>query len=260
MAVLWGRIITAAIVTIHLYLLPLSIGLVHPSRKSIIQTHATRNGSTYSRGRRDFFHLVTSSAIISIQTLNNPKSSIAANLPVSNGANLSKTGTIEKLIPIVNLKQSLQNAKVILTQPTPNNDLSTDVLKEVESRLETIPSEEKNFKRYFDEYSDPVSYKQKYMDKNAFLVYYTEGYDGVGRDSIESGEIPRQTLQYGARNECWNAFEELIVEVKFAIKDGSSSRDDILGLLTKTIVAFDSYLSIAPKSDVDKARGEATST
>ena len=44
--------------------------------------------------------------------------------------------------------------------------------------LAALPREEKAFKRVFDEYSDAVDYKTKFMDQNAFLVYYTRGFDG----------------------------------------------------------------------------------
>ena len=47
------------------------------------------------------------------------------------------------------------------------------------------PKDEKSLKRLFDEYSSDVSYKQKYMDSNAFVVYYTKGFDGKDRPNIE---------------------------------------------------------------------------
>jgi len=209
--------------------------------------------------RKDFLKFVTSASAtaVIIQTLD-PQPAISANLPASNGADLSKTGTVEKLVPIVSFRESLLDAKSML-----NNDdsssaaaLSQNVLKQLATTLKTnISPEEKQFKKLFDEYSDPVSYKQKYLDQNAFLVYYTKGFDGPNRDSIESGEIPRQTLQYGARNECWTAFEELVTEVDFGMKDGSSSsRSDVLDPLNKALASVDAYLSIAPKDDVESAQ------
>ena len=54
-------------------------------------------------------------------------------------------------------------------------------LKGVKTSLQQLPSGEKEFKRLFDEYSQGVSYKQVYLDQNAFLVYYTKGFDGPGR-------------------------------------------------------------------------------
>ena len=44
---------------------------------------------------------------------------------------------------------------------------------------------------------------QKYKDSNAFVVYYTQGFDGAGRPSIEARAdaevIERRTRQYGYR-------------------------------------------------------------
>ena len=205
------------------------------------------------QGRRGCLKkLVTASSTVIL--ISKPKPAISANLPVSNGGDLSQTGSIEKLVPIVAFQKSLLEANALLIKAD-SSSMSPYLLKQLSSVVGKITSEEKLFKRYFDEYSDPVSYKQKYMDQNAFLVYYTNGFDGPGRASIESGEVPKQTLQYGARNECWNAIEELNVEIKFALKDGSSSRDHILEPLTKAINSFDAYLSIAPKNDVEKAEG-----
>jgi len=186
------------------------------------------------------------------------KPAFSANLPASNGADLSNTGTVEKLAPIVKFRTYLEECNSLILDASIDSSgtssLSPALLKEVVSLLNHIPTEEKSFKKIFDEYSDKVSYKQKYMDQNAFLVYYTKGFDGPNRDSIESGEIPRQTLQYGARNECWNAFDDLITEAKFGIVDGSSTKSEILDLLNKAISSFDRYLSIAPQGDPDKAR------
>lgn len=43
-------------------------------------------------------------------------------------------------------------------------------LDRVSSQLELVPATEKDFKRLFDEFSEAVSYKQKFLDSNAFLV------------------------------------------------------------------------------------------
>ena len=208
----------------------------------------------YSSTRRDFIVGKLIGSAIIMQT----KPALSANLPASTGADFSKTGTVEKLVPIVKFRTYLEECKILIQDASidssGNSSLSPALLKDVASLLNHIPTEEKLFKKIFDEYSDPVSYKQKYMDQNAFLVYYTKGFDGPNRDSIESGEIPRQTLQYGARNECWNAFDDLITEAKFGIVDGSSTKSEIFDLLNKTTSSFDRYLSIAPQGDSDKAR------
>ncbi|CAJ1946472.1 unnamed protein product, partial [Cylindrotheca closterium] len=96
----------------------------------------------------------------------------ARNLPISNGADTSRTGTVDTLKPIVLLRYSLSDLKLQL-----KNKQTLD--------LEGMPTTEEAFKRLFDAYSDPVSYKQKFLDQNAFLVYYTKGFDGPGRPNIE---------------------------------------------------------------------------
>jgi hypothetical protein len=46
----------------------------------------------------------------------------------------------------------------------------------------------------FDEHSEGISYKQQFLDQNAFLVYYTKGFDGPGRPSIEDEDSNRYSL------------------------------------------------------------------
>jgi hypothetical protein len=198
------------------------------------------------------------------------------NLPESTGADLSSTGTIMKLIPILKIKSSLEDAQKIIvlvdnaTTATATGGgggggekqligQQTRLKVEMTNAIQSIPTNEKQFKRIFDEYSDPVSYKQKYMDANAFLIYYTNGYDGPNRESIEKQQLgddnnsmPKQTLQYGARNDIWTSFEELLVEIQFA-DDSSTTTNDILGPLVKVIQTLDVYLSYAPKEDVERA-------
>lgn len=117
-----------------------------------------------------------------------------------------------------------------------------------------VPTTEKSFKALFDAYSDPVSYKQKFVDQNAFLVYYTKGFDGPGRAPIEDDLPVKQTQQYGARNDAWVAMEELLAEMEYVAKNPDDMDVDTLGkLLSKTIAAVDSYLALAPKQDVETA-------
>ncbi|KAL9190700.1 hypothetical protein ACHAXT_000406 [Thalassiosira profunda] len=125
----------------------------------------------------------------------------------------------------------------------------------LQSLLKDIPREEKAFKRIFDEYSTPVSYKQKFLDQNAFLVYYTKGFDGPGRPSIEEDVNSVQTLQYGARNDAWAAMDELFVELEFG-KSGdstSASKEELVALIAKILTPLDAYLSLAPDADVKQA-------
>lgn len=194
--------------------------------------------------RRDVCKRLTVGSVVSI-----PSIALARNLPEATGADLSQTGTLATLAPIVKIKNTLSNADKILSQQ--QGDLSQDLLQQTEKTLASIPTSEQDFKRIFDQYSDPVSYKQKYLDQNAFLVYYTRGYDGPNRPSIESDLPEKQTLQFGARNEAWVAWEGFVAEVRFAGKYPSeSSPQELSALLQATIKAVDSYLSLAPPGDL----------
>ena len=89
---------------------------------------------------------------------------MARNLPVSTGADLKKVGTVQALTPIVSIRYSLSKLETHLSKS-----------ERIDIQDYDIPTIEENFKRLFDAYSDPVSYKQKFLDNNAFLVYYTKG-------------------------------------------------------------------------------------
>ncbi|KAL7553483.1 hypothetical protein ACHAWF_016774 [Thalassiosira exigua] len=159
------------------------------------------------------------------------------------------------------MQRSLTNAKLQLTDPKdgggpvmpPSTFAST-----LQSLSTCIPREERAVKRTFDAYSTPVSYKQKFLDQNAFLVYYSKGFDGPGRANIEedaTGNV--QTLQYGFRNDAWSALDDLFVELEYGQRsdanDASSSRGELLALMDKVLIALDSYLSLAPDGDVVEA-------
>jgi hypothetical protein len=161
----------------------------------------------------------------------------ARNLPVSNGANTSKVGTVDALKPIVLFRYYLSDLKVQLKNRKTLN-------------LEGFPTEEEDFKRIFDAYSDPVSYKQKFLDQNAFLVYYTKGYDGPGRPNIEDDINERQTIQFGLRNEAWINWQNVLVELKFV----EDEDNDSLKYLTDTIRSVDAYLKMAPPQDLKEAK------
>ena len=169
----------------------------------------------------------------------NGNEAFAKNLPDSTGADTSKVGTVEALIPIVSLRYSLS-----LLEPKLKNR------ERIKLDQSTFPTKEQDFKRLFDAYSDPVSYKQKFLDQNAFLVYYTKGFDGPGRENIENDVNERQTMQFGARNEAWIAFDNFLVELKFIDDDDN----DLTKYLADTIRAVDSYLRLAPLSDVKEAQ------
>jgi hypothetical protein len=187
----------------------------------------------------------------------------ARNLPTSTGADTSQTGTLATLLPIVALRQSLERvqeqrnddrsiAAAATTTATTNSQQTILSLL-----LETIPQQEIPFKRLFDAYSNRVSYKQTFMDQNAFLVYYSKGFDGPGRPTLEAAgpedweRDQRQTLQFGARNDAWIAWEECLVEFKYIMIDKDNDFDVTLA---KIIQAVDSYLALAPPQDVKQAK------
>ena len=161
-----------------------------------------------------------------------PRKSCARNLPLPTGAGFDKTGTVQALMPIVRLRQSLNGP--VLNLPY------------------VIPRDEQTFKRLFDEYSDPVSYKQKFLDQNAFIVYYTRGFDGPNRPLIEEDLPEKQMLQYGARNEAWVSWEGLQVELEFAQKHPNDD-NDVDKYLVMLIAAVDAYLQLAPPDHVQQA-------
>ena len=179
-----------------------------------------------------------------------PKDAFAANLPKSTGADLTKTGTVEKLAPIVEMKKSLINVQALLNEIPKSSSLSGDVCNKIHSNLKFIPSTEVNFKRVFDEYSDPVSYRQKFMDQNAFLVYYTKGYDGLDRPKLDVVEMPKQTLQYGLRNDAWTAYDDILVELSFQ-SDESSKCADVSDAIDKMLKAVDSYVRLGENLKLD---------
>ena len=98
----------------------------------------------------------------------------ARNLPESNGASGKYIGTAKALSPIIKLRDNIHTASAII-QTDPRQALNI---------INKIPNKEVEFKRLFDEFSNGISYKQQYLDKNAFVVYYTQGFDGPGRPSI----------------------------------------------------------------------------
>lgn len=123
-------------------------------------------------------------------TLVNVTPSFARNLPEPTTADLSRTGTVEALVPVLRLQDSLSSVELYLSEPGAS-------ISGIDSFLKSVPRDETTFKSIFDQYSDPISYKQKFVDQNAFLVYYTKGFDGPGRPSIESDLPVKQTVQYG---------------------------------------------------------------
>lgn len=207
------------------------------------------------------FLIKTGCAAASFPTIAN-----AANLPQNNGADLSRTGSLDTLVPILQMKGAILTAKDTINENEIKQsnsvppEICSAVIKEL---LQSIPREEKQFKRIFDAYSTPVSYKQKFLDQNAFLVYYSKGFDGPGRPNIENAgsdvENSIQTMQYGFRNEAWTAIDNLFTELEYGSKGTGDNVDvgELSDLISNAAKSFDLYLSLAPEEDVKEASNMA---
>ena len=163
----------------------------------------------------------------------------AANLPSNNGASGKIQGTEASLQAIRRMGKAAQRAK----------EMDNDVVAVRELLTNEFPSTEKAFKRTFDEFSQGVSYKQQFLDKNAFLVYYTQGYDGPGRQNIETETSAEQLQknQYGFRNDAWIALDDSRAEADYLLEipnaKGRGSKE-LTDSLTKLGAAIDSYISL----------------
>jgi hypothetical protein len=180
----------------------------------------------------------------------------ARNMPEPSTADTSKTGTVEAMVPVVLLEKQLGRIKSSLEA-----DASLGSLKNIDDLLRNFPYEEKTFKAIFDAYSDPVSYKQKFVEQNAFLVYYSKGFDGPDRPNIESDLPVKQTLQLGARNDAFVSWDDFLAEVDFARRNPASSDQagELLKPLSKTIAAVEEYLRLSPPDDLVRANEIARS-
>lgn len=232
----------------------------------LLPSNPCRGNNTITRRRQFLMESFVSTSFLSIlMMLNSPSESHARNLPESNGADTSQTGTVRALVPIVELRNNLQ-AALQEQEMSGMRTLTLQVPPSFSAISSSIPTKEQDFKRLFDAYSDQVSYKQKFLDQNAFLVYYTQGFDGPGRQPIENsgdGRVvnERQTLQFGARNEAWVAWDNFLAEREYycqTIDNGNNDQQqedfaELLKGLTDTIRAVDAYLKLSPPEDVTAA-------
>ena len=174
---------------------------------------------------------------------------LARNLPESTGASGKLRGTVEALVPIVRIESSVGAAIGAL----PNLDACALALNG------GAPADEKDFKRLFDEYAEGISYKQSYLDKNAFLVYYTQGFDGASRPSIETeseAEL-KQKAQFGARNEAWLGFDDARAEAAYLQSHPPTDDGELKELraaLQQTKAALAAFEAQAPPEQVSAAR------
>lgn len=150
----------------------------------------------------------------------------------------SQSETNKAIEPILKLREDFASAEKAI------NALDAKRL------TSNVPMMETAFKAIFGANSDPVSYKQRFLDQNAFLVYYTKGFDGPGRPSIENDLPIRQTLQFGARNEAWIAWDDAKAEIEFQIKSSEKENiEEVAKCLHRVVAAIDQYISScsAPK-------------
>jgi len=175
-----------------------------------------------------------------------PSTVYARNLPTSNEATGKNIGKLEALKPIVEMATIVNKA----ISDLPN-------IVNVNNDLKQLPNGEKEFKKLFDEYSEAVSYKQIFLDQNAFLVYYTKGFDGPNRQNIEIEDMAqiREKGQYGARNDAWIAIDDARSEVTYLIENGINDVKDLTNMLKSANIAFDNYFQYANADDVKTARG-----
>ena len=226
--------------------------------------------------RRQVFSLIPQTLAISASlVLAGPVyPALASNMPVSNGADTSKVGTVSALLPVVKLRTDLESLRQTLEEQHKNNvDGSLSAITKTKTAISftksegssnkstTISTVETDFKRLFDSYSEQVSYKQKFLDQNAFLVYYTKGYDGPGRESMEKDPVnERQTLQFGARNEAWIGWDDFLAEWEYysSLSRRNGKNDDVedsfldlIRYLSNAIQAVDRYLRLSPPQDLE---------
>lgn len=211
-------------------------------------------------GRRAFCcSPVLPAAIAHLLALLPPKVAKASNLPKSNGADQSRIGSTDTLVPLVIIRNYLQESKNLINNTNNSLPNADELLLKISNILEPIPNSEQKFKKLFDQYSVAVSYKQKFLDQNAFLVYYTRGFDGPNRPSIESSSDEfnnvKQTLQYGARNDAWTAMEDVYATLQYATADIADLKESI----QSAIAAMDKYLALAPAEQLAEAQKQIQS-
>jgi len=145
-----------------------TIAITSPSYKKLVCFGSASYGNEDCKQTSNRRKLLLSTLYAPFVATSVPYAS-AANLPQSTGADLSRTGSIDTLIPIIAMKQSLESINSQLM--TERGKLESNECKSILQTLQkNIPRAENDFKRIFDSYSTPVSYKQKFLDQNAFLV------------------------------------------------------------------------------------------
>jgi hypothetical protein len=174
-------------------------------------------------------------------------SALGRNLPESYGASKRNIGQLVTLIPIAKIDRNVRQAINILSPQKVQ-------LVKLKALFNMLPTTERAFKATFDEYSTDISYKQKFLDQNGFLVYYTNGFDGPNRSKIDSddrdptSDVYKQEAQYGARNDAWVAIDDARSELEYLLtaEDDEVDISDLRASLDKAAEALQRYLSFAP--------------
>jgi len=176
----------------------------------------------------------------------------AANMPVSNGASDKDIGQPRALAVVLQLRKRIATAE----REAEAESTVRRKAQAVVDGLRSVESDERKFKAQFDAFSDRVAYKTRYMDSNAFLVYYTSGFDGPGRPAMVSDESV-VSMQNGYRNDAWTAVLCAREEAQYLIGANSGADDtaDLAAALRAASRAVDAYVKLAPAAVVEAAEG-----
>jgi len=187
-----------------------------------------------------------------------PFSAQARTMP--DGTNSPSGSAVNNLVPILGMQQEIATLIDSTTTSQKNSAAWPTVRNRILSNRK-VPTQEASFKALLDLYSQPVSYKTQFMNQNAFLVYYTQGFDGPGRPSIETDtkQEAQQKRQYGARNDAWIAWDDVVAGASDPTLSSTSSTSvqdittNILEPLERTSEALQLYLKEASQTDLEEA-------
>jgi hypothetical protein len=181
---------------------------------------------------------------------------LAAARPALAVNDAAEHGSAKALAPIVAFAGALGEAVRAAEEPA---------LDRCGAALSRLPASQAAFKASLDRFSEANSYMSEYKDKNAFVVYYTGGFDGPGRARLGTREDvdPQrelQSLQNGFRNEGWASLDDARATLDVLAKaapSGASDADDLADLraaLRAAEKALLAYIELAPPGTRESAR------
>lgn len=215
-----------------------------------LQVQPSKRSVPTATSRRQALEKFTCFVIASCSAFSAGRQAKAANLPHSYASPINVPGSIESLVPVVRLANDLQILQQRLTVGKADGSWRGLSLSKT-----NVPLEEENFKSIFDSYSVPVSYKQRFLDANAFLVYYTKGFDGPGRPNLEADLNLLQTQQYGYRNEAWVAWEDFLYDYRYTESHPEDAAlTDLEHSLESVLTNVQNYLALVPPPDLAVAK------